>query len=525
MTKANILVVEDEAIVAKDLRNRLQRFGYMVPAVASSGQEAINKALEFRPDLVLMDIRLKGQMDGVEAAHEIHKYLDIPIIYLTAYADDNTLERAKITEPFGYLLKPFKERELQTNIEITLTKHKRELQTNIEITLTKHKLEKELKANQKWLSTLLKSIGDGVIASDAQETVNFMNPVAENLTGWQQAEALGRNSSEIFNIANAVTRNPIANPIKKALEDNAVVELPEDTVLISKHGQEIPIDDSAAPIKDDKDNIMGAVLIFRDITERKKANEARQKQIEQAQVVAHLEELNQVKNEFLSLVSHELRSPLNNMKVMIQMLQMSANPEEFQRYLDLMIVECDREIDLINDLLDLQRLETSCYFPLTPDAVLLEQWLTFLIEPFQARVAEHQQTLQLNLPSHLTTLISDRTRLERIFTELLNNACKYTPAGGEIILGVRQNSVAENLVTIITISNSVEIPATELSLIFNKFYRIPNTDLWNQGGTGLGLAIIQKLVAQLQGSIEIESAEGWTTFTLILPDLVFPIDE
>lgn len=506
MTKANILVVEDEAIVAKDLRNRLQRFGYMVPGVASSGQEAINKALEFRPDLVLMDIRLKGQMDGVEAAQEIHRHLDIPVIYLTAYADDNTLERAKVTEPFGYLLKPFKERELQTNIEIALTKHK---------------LEKELKASQKWLSTLLKSIGDGVIASNAQEVVNFMNPVAENLTGWQQSEALGRNSSEIFNIANAVTRNSITSPIKQALQEGAVVELPEDTILISKNGQEIPIDDSAAPIKDDKDNIMGAVLIFRDITERKKANESRKKQIEQAQVVAQLEELNQVKNEFLSLVSHELRSPLNNMKVMIQMLQVSANPEEFQRYLDLMIVECDREIDLINDLLDLQRLETSCYFPVTPDALLLQQWLPFLIEPFQARVAEHQQTLQLNLPSDSITLISDRTSLERILTELLNNACKYTPAGGEIILGVRQNSS----VTTITVSNSVEITSTELALIFNKFYRIPNTDFWNQGGTGLGLAIIQKLVAQLEGSIEVESAEGWTTFSVTLPDLVLPIDE
>jgi PAS domain S-box-containing protein len=510
MTKANILVVEDEAIVAKDLRNRLQRFGYMVPAVASSGQEAVNKALELRPDLVLMDIRLKGQMDGVEAAEEIHKHLDVPVIYLTAYADDNTLERAKITDPFGYLLKPFKERELQTNIEIALTKHR---------------LEKELKASQKWLTTLLKSIGDGVIASDAQEAVNFMNPVAENLTGWQQAEALGRNSSEIFNITDATTRNSIENPLKKALSDGVVVELPEDTILITRNGQEIPIDDSAAPIKDDQDNIMGAVLIFRDITERKKAHEARQKEIEQAQVVAQLEELNQVKNEFLSLVSHELRSPLNNMKVMIQMLQMSPTPAEFQHYLDLMIVECDRELDLINDLLDLQRLETSCYFPVTPDTLPLQQWLDFLIEPFQARVAEHQQTLQLNLPSDLTTLISDRTSLERILTELLNNACKYTPPCGTILIGIRQNSTVSPRLTTITVSNSQEITSIELPLIFNKFYRIPNTDFWNQGGTGLGLAIIQKLIAQLQGSIQVESGEGWTTFSLTLPDLELPIDD
>ncbi|OUL36218.1 hybrid sensor histidine kinase/response regulator [Nostoc sp. T09] len=510
MTNAKILVVEDEAIVAKDLRNRLTRFGYMVPGVASSGQDAINKALEFCPDLVLMDIRLKGEMDGVEAAQEIHKHLDIPIIYLTAYADDNTLERAKVTEPFGYLLKPFKERELQTNIEIALTKHR---------------LEKELKASQKWLSTLLRSIGDGVIASDVQESVNFMNSVAENLTGWQQEEALGRNSAEIFNIANAATRNSIESPIKKVLQDGAVIELPEETILIAKDGQEVPIDDSAAPIRDDKDNIIGAVLIFRDITERKKASEARKREIEQTQLVAQLEELNQLKNDFLNLASHELRSPLNNMKVMIEVLQVSTNPQTFQRYLDLMRAECDREIALINDLLDLQRLETSCYFPIAPDALLLQDWLPLLIEPFQARVAEHQQTLQLNVPSHLPALISDRTSLERILIELLNNACKYTPAGGEIIVNVRHNFSVAPPQTIITVSNSVEIPTAELARIFEKFYRIPNADYSKQGGTGLGLAIVQKIMEQLQGSIQVESSEGWTIFSLTLTDLVVPFNE
>ncbi|MDZ7958599.1 MAG: response regulator [Aulosira sp. DedQUE10] len=504
MTNANILVVEDEAIVAKDLRNRLTRFGYIVPAVASSGQEAINKALELYPDLVLMDIRLKGEMDGVEAAQEIHKHLDIPIIYLTAYADDDTLERAKVTEPFGYLLKPFKERELQTNIEIALTKHK---------------LEKQLKNSQKWLKTLLKSISDAVIASDIQEAVNFMNPVAENLTGWQEEEAMGRNSSDIFNIANAETRNPIENPIKKVLKYGIATELPENTILIARNGNEIPIDDSAALIRDDRDNIMGAVLIFRDITERKKAIEASKKQAEQAQILAQFEEINQIKNDFLNLVTHELRSPLSNMKGIIQLLQISPVSEEFQRYLEIMKAECDREMDLINDLLDLQRLETSSYFPIAPNALVLEQWLPLLSEPFKVRVQEHQQTLQLNLPSNQPILVSDRSSLERILIELLNNACKYTPAGGEIIVSVSHNSSKTRPATIITLSNSAEIPAAELPRIFEKFYRIPDADLWNQGGTGLGLAIVQKLVEQLQGTIQVESGDGRTTFILTLTDL------
>ncbi|MDZ8138823.1 MAG: response regulator [Nostoc sp. DedQUE04] len=504
MTSAKILVVEDEAIVAKDLQYRLNKFGYIVPAIASSGEEAINIAREISPDLVLMDIKLKGSMDGIEAAEEIYKRLDIPVIYLTAYADENTLERAKITEPFAYLLKPFKERELQTNIEITLTKHG---------------LERQLKANKKWLDALLKSISDGVIASDLQDVITFMNPVAENLTGWKQEEACGRNSSEIFNIANGETHNSIESPTIKVLQDGIIVHLPAETILINKDGAEIPIDDSAAPIKDDKDNITGAVLVFRDITERKRAIEARQKQIEQEKLVVQWKEINQLKNDFLNLVSHELRSPLSNIKMMIQMIQLYNNTEDAQRYLKLIESECDRELELVNDLLDLQRLESSSYPVITPDALLLQQWLFWIIEPFQIRVQQHQQTLQPNLPANLPPLLSDSISLERIIVELLNNACKYTPAGGEIVLSVSHNSSETPAKTIITVSNSVEIPVIELPRIFDKFYRLPNADIWNQGGSGLGLSIVQKLVEQLQGNIQVESGNGWTTFTLTLIDL------
>jgi len=156
---------------------------------------------------------------------------------------------------------------------------------------------------------------------------------------------------------------------------------------------------------------------------------------------------------------------------------------------------------------------------LAPDVLLLQQWLPWLIEPFQIRTHEHQQTLQLNLSTNQPALFSDRTSLERILVELLNNACKYTPPGGEIIVDISYLATNSPQNTIITVSNSAEIPVTELPRIFEKFYRIPNADIWNQGGTGLGLAIVQKLIEQLQGSIQVESTQGWTKFTLILNDL------
>lgn len=501
MGSVKILVVEDEFIVAMDIRSRLTKLGYTVVDSVSSGEEAINKVAENPPSLVLMDVNLKGSIDGVEAARQIRNRFDIPIIYLTANADDHTLNRAKETEPLGYIIKPFKEKELYSTIEITLSKHQTEI---------------KLKENEQWLATVLKSIGDAVIATNSKGAVTFMNPVAEALTGWKQEEAFGKDTTEVFNIANEETRTLVESPIKQALQEGITVGLPDQTLLIAKNGAEIPIDDSAAPIKDDKGNITGAVLVFRDVTERKRVEEARQKQTEQSQLIAELEKLNQLKDDFLSTVSHELRTPMSNMKMAIQMLKVSSSALRSQRYLEILQGECAREIELINNLLDLQRLEATSYPIFHNEAVFLQEWLPSMVEPFRVRMQERQQTLQINLPPNLPPLLTDRSSLERMLTELLNNACKYTSAGGKIVISIRQESNGGESSTIFTISNSAAIPAEELPRIFEKFYRIPKADRWKQGGTGLGLALVQKLVEHLQGTIQVESSEGWTTFTVQL---------
>jgi signal transduction histidine kinase len=232
--------------------------------------------------------------------------------------------------------------------------------------------------------------------------------------------------------------------------------------------------------------------------------------------VQELEKLNSLKDDFLSTVSHELRAPIANMKMAIQMLLVSPTAEKSQRYLEILQESCARESELINDLLDLQRLETASNPLLLGEAVSLQDFLPSIIEPFQVRTRQREQTLQINLPPDLPVLVSDRRSLERILAELLNNACKYTSAGGEIVLSICYKSSTS--ATLFTISNPAEIPAVELPRIFEKFYRVPKGDPWKQGGTGLGLALVQKLVSQLQGTIEVESGLGWTTFTIQLPN-------
>jgi len=258
MADARILIVEDERIVAKDIQNRLEAFEYTVVGIASSGDEAIQKTEAARPDLVLMDIVIKGDISGVEAAKQIRERFDIPIVYLTAYADEKTFAQAITSEPYGYIVKPFRDIELITTINTALYKHK---------------TERRLREHERWLAITLKSIGDAVITTDSKGLITFMNSTAEALTGWKQQDALGLGLSEVFNIMNKKTGTQSEDPLMRVISQGVETGLADNTVLLSKNGRELFISNKTAPIRDEKGNITGAVLVFRDITKHKQTEE------------------------------------------------------------------------------------------------------------------------------------------------------------------------------------------------------------------------------------------------------------
>ena len=260
MTVKQILIVEDEIIIAEGLQRKLKTMGYDVPVIVSSGEETIKIIKENNPDLVLMDIVIHGKMDGIETAKQIHSLFDIPVVYLTAFADEKTLERAKITEPFGYLIKPYKDRELQITIEIALYKHEMERRLK--------QSERSLREKNQWLAAVIESIGDAVIATDPEGIIRLMNPIAEALTGWNQNEALGKPLTGIFNIISEETDKKTENPVTKAIREEKFYGLADHTILVTKEGIKIPVDIIGSTIKSDGDSVIGIVLIFCDIFER-----------------------------------------------------------------------------------------------------------------------------------------------------------------------------------------------------------------------------------------------------------------
>lgn len=270
--QTSVLIVEDENIVARDIQNTLKHLGYTVAGIAATSEEAIQKAGATRPDLVLMDIMLKGYQDGVEAAQKISALHNIPVIYLTAFTDEKTLQRARITEPYGYVLKPFDERELQIAIEMAIYKHR---------------TAKKLQEREQLLAKILKTINDAVIVIDLNGHVLFMNLMAETLTGWKPKEAIGQPLTEVFKISQEDAPTSTHKLVQHVF---AAGSIDSYSRLLTKDGREISVDDSAVPLRDESGKVTGAILVFRDISARQQAQTKLLERFDQIQALYQMTE-------------------------------------------------------------------------------------------------------------------------------------------------------------------------------------------------------------------------------------------
>jgi two-component system cell cycle sensor histidine kinase/response regulator CckA len=498
MARAQIMVVEDESIVAEDMKAMLEGFGYAVPAMAFSGEEAVQKALDLHPDLVLMDIVLKGNISGMEAVERIRAQVNIPVVYVTAYADDKTVRRAKLTEPFGYILKPFDARELQTAIEIALYKHQ---------------MESKLKASEQWLATTLRSISDAVMTTDTKGSVTFMNPVAQVLTSWRLEDAIGQPVTDILQLRQEGEPMLCEHPVMKALREGVTIDLaPHNLVLIARDGTERPIDDSVAPIRDEHGHLSGAVVVFRDITERRRLQE----QLLQAQKMEAVGRL-------AGTVAHDFNNLLTVISVYSELLMSRrSRQEQLHRYAKEIKKAVDHATTLTGQLLTLSHKQLF-----QPRLMDLNAVITSMEEVLRRLIGEDVELVLAPGPA-LGYIKMDPGQLEQVILNLVVNARDAMPQGGK--LGIETVHVEFDEREVCRYAGLRAGPHVQLTVsdtgggmdkatrahLFEPFF----TTKPRGKGTGLGLSIVYGIISQSEGHIEVDSTLGrGTRFSIYLPQV------
>ena len=499
MTPSSVLIVEDEAIVAEDLQQTLLAFGYDAYAIAMSSDEAMAHATLRCPDVVLMDIRIKGQRDGIDTARLIRDKFHVPVVFLTAHADDTIIQRAKTTEPYGYLTKPVRAGELRSAIEIALYRSE---------------IERRLRERERWFSTTLQSIADAVVTVDLAGMITFFNPEAELLTGLTSSEVLGKPARDVLRLM--ADRQPIDSPLERAISERRSVVMTDTGLVHAQTGATRSISESAAPVIDD-DRVLGAVMVFRDITEQKQV----QQQLELADRLASL-------GTMAAGVAHEINNPLavvvsNASFVDEDVAAIRADldasnalsPAIAKRLADIHASLTDvgsaasRIRKIVADLQTFSRPEPSAAG--RADVVKALQWAQ------RTTATEVRYRATVTTAFHPVPLVrADETRLGQVFVNLIVNAAQAIepghPAANSIQLETRLDATGRVVVEVRDTGTGISPDIRDR--IFDPFFTTKPVGV----GTGLGLSISRGIVSAYGGAIEIESAPGaGTTVRVTLP--------
>ena len=383
--------------------------------------------------------------------------------------------------------------------------------------------EDAIAEQREWLETTLESIGDAVIATDVQGRIVFMNPVAEHLTGWQTDAARGHACGDVFNIINEKSRRPVENPVTRVLTEGVIVGLANHTVLIAADGTQRPIDDSGAPIRHRDGRIVGVVLVFRDVTERKRSEDEKQAaaaerdRLLEAERVARTEaeRASRVKDDFVAMVSHELRTPLNAILGWTQLMMKGRDDASvIDRGLDIVARNTRVQAQLISDLLDISRI-TSGKLRLEMQRIDLVSIITDAIDAVQQEADSKSVEVRRELEANIGPIAGDPARLQQVAWNLLSNAIKFTPRGGRVVVTLRHvGSDAELAVS----DSGAGIRPEFLSTCFRSVPAGDRSITRRFGGAGLGLAIVKHLVELHGGAVRATSGgEGkGATFTINL---------
>jgi two-component system cell cycle sensor histidine kinase/response regulator CckA len=510
--RRRILVVEDEALVAADLEARLEVLGFEVCGVADTCDSAITDARDLQPDLVLMDINLIGPRDGIDAAVEIRKSSGIPIIFITAYADDATLARIRPADPFGYIVKPFAQRDLKTTIEVAFYRKQAEVQrSNME----------------GWLAITLSSIGDGVIATDLDRKVKFINPMAAGITGWMRGTALGRNITEVFALRKGGKDISISDLLDLAFKRRATTYLEEGHSLVLKDGRTLPVADSIALIRDDRGAISGWVINFRDVTALF-ATEVEGPRIEMKLIEAE-------RRETLSNLAGGVAHGFNNLlhvivtgsslsRAILDELRGAEDLRQLRELLDHIEGAADKGAHLCDQLLAFagrKGLETK--------NIALTAFIRDASDLLGTTVAKNAN-LVFDLADELPLIRADVSQLQQVLMNLVINASEALE-GKPGSIAIATDRLKADATSFSQYQIGRDLPAGDYVLlkvtdtgcgmspdfaarIFDPFFTTKSI------GRGLGMAAVAGIIRSLGSALRVESTIGrGTSFQVALPSV------
>jgi len=484
-----ILIVEDEVITALDIKKSLEKLGFKVLSIEDNGKSAISKIQTLKPDLVLMDIVLKGETDGIKTAELIKNRFDVPVIYLTAYSDEKTFERAKLTEPYGFIVKPAGIYELKCNIKNAFNKFK---------------MEKELKKQ----ADLLNLTNDAIIVHDLDDKITFWNHGAEERYGWSKDEVLGK-------ITHDLLKTEFSKSQKETFEKFIHEGYWEGELTHTKrNGEKIIVSSRWALQKDENNKPVGFMEINTDITERKKAEESLKEAHNKLELKVHertaklnvlvdeLKRSNEELKQFAYVTSHDLQEPLRTIASFTQLLErryknnLDHDADEFIGYI---VDGANRMQIMIRALLDYSRVNTrGGEFKESDFEEILNQTMSSL----KTAIDESKAVITSD---SLPKLMVDDKQMIQLFQNLISNAVKFRKENEELKIHISCQKVDSNYIFSIS-DNGIGLESQFKDRIFEVFQRLHTRDEYS--GTGIGLTICKKIVERHSGRIWVESELG-----------------
>ncbi len=506
-----ILIVEDESIVALDLQSRLQRLGYLAPAFVATGPDAIAKTVEIQPDLILMDIKLRGEMDGIEAARQIREQFDIPVIYLTAFADETTLQRAKITGPYGYLLKPFEERELLATIRMALYRYQAEAQ---------------VKASEAKFRSVIEQSNDGIVLLDEDGIILEWNAAQEDLTGWKRSVVLGLSFAEVQSklVVSSVSPESGADKVVESLvdqlrrgDDSVVGVQMAETTIQRPDGAQRTVQSRHFVIQRESGYLIAS--INRDVTEQRQVEET----IRQAQ-----------KMESLGVLAGGTAHDFNNLLVVIlgqsSLALAKMGPTDPARaHVEKAVQAAEKASELTQKMLNFSgrgRFELQSVN--LNDIIYENQSLYLALVPKRVRI-------ELNLDEALPLIAADPGQIQQVVLNILLNAVEaiggkpgvisistrpYERMAGESTTWRYEDgtAVSGNYALLEIRDTGVGMDADTLAKIFDPFFTTKKL------GRGLGMAAVLGIVRGHGGCVQMNSEpNAGSTFKALFPTTDKPL--